>query len=401
MQNAVPPVAFDFQPRTRLVFGVNSVDRTGELAKELGAKRVLIVTDKGLVTAGHAAHVEHSLQKAGLGVVTFDGVRENPTTLDVDRCLVVALKSGVDLIVGLGGGSSMDTAKGCNFLLTNGGRMPDYWGTGKATKPMLPLIAIPTTAGTGSECQSYALIADEGSHQKMACGDPKAAARVAILDPALTVSQPPRVTACTGIDAIAHAVETAVTKKRTPLSLMYSHEALKQLVPGLPRVLKDPLDVEARGRMLLGAALAGMAIENSMLGAAHSAANPLTAHFNVVHGIAVGVMLPHVVRFNAKDAHARHAYAELASAPEIAITRHGHEPAVHALVARLESLLNLAKMPRSLADCGVEKSKIKLLAEEAAQQWTATFNPRAVGVADFVALYEAAFEPRGNGDNGA
>ena len=395
----LPLAAFDSQPRTRLVFGNGAVDRVGELARELGGKCVLVVTDKGLVEAGHATHVEHALQKSGLGVVIFNGVRENPTTLDVDRCLEVARAAGIDLIIGLGGGSSMDTAKGCNFLLTNGGRMHDYWGTGKAPKPMLPLIAIPTTAGTGSECQSYALIADEHTHQKMACGDPKAAARVAILDPALTISQPPRVTACTGIDAIAHAVETAVTRRRNALSVMYSHEAFKLLVPGLPRVIREPLDVDARGRMLLGAALAGTAIENSMLGAAHSAANPLTAHCNVVHGIAVGVMLPHVIRFNAKDAHARHAYAELASAPEIATARHGHESAANALVARIDALLNLAKMPRSLADCGVDRSKIKLLAGEAAKQWTAGFNPRPVAVADFVALYEAAFEPRGDGDD--
>ena len=130
--------------------------------------------------------------------------------------------------------------------------MKDYWGVGKATKPMLPLIAIPTTAGTGSECQSAALIADETTHQKMACLDPKAAARVAMLDPALTLSQPFRVTACTGIDAIAHAVETAVTRKRNPFSLMFSHEAFKLLVPNLPRVLENPGDLDARGRMLLG-----------------------------------------------------------------------------------------------------------------------------------------------------
>src|SRR5207247_582435 len=135
-------------------------------------------------------------------------------------------------------------------------RMQDYWGVGKASRPMLPLIAIPTTAGTGSECQSAALIADETTHQKMACLDPKVAARVAILDPALTVSQPPRVTACTGIDAIAHAVETAVTRKRNPLSVLYSREAFRLTVGSLARVLEDPLDLDARGRMLLGAALA-------------------------------------------------------------------------------------------------------------------------------------------------
>src|SRR5204863_13481 len=152
-------------------------------------------------------------------------------------------------------------------------------------------IAVPTTAGTGSECQSAALIADDQTHQKMACLDPKASARVAILDPALTISQPALVTAHTGVDAIAHAIETAVTSKRNQLSQMFSHEAFKLAVPSLARVLADPKDLEARGRMLLAAALAGTAIENSMLGAAHAAANPLTAHYGMAHGEAVGVLL--------------------------------------------------------------------------------------------------------------
>src|SRR6266566_1396857 len=174
---------FDHQPRTRLIFGVNSVDRVGELARELGAKRVLFVTDAGIVAAGHAERAQLSLKAAGLQIAVFDRARENPTTKCVDDCVAVAASAAIDTIIGLGGGSSMDTAKGCNFLLTNGGRMQDYCGVGKATKPMLPLIAIPTTAGTGSECQSAALIADERTHQKMACLDPKAASRIAILDP--------------------------------------------------------------------------------------------------------------------------------------------------------------------------------------------------------------------------
>ena len=385
-------------PRTRLVFGANTVERVGELAAELGGKRVLLVTDPGLVKVGHAARVQESLTKAGLHVSLFDRAKENPTTKCVDECVAVAAAEKVDLFVGLGGGSSMDTAKGGNFIFTNGGRMQDYWGVGKAKKPMLPLIAIPTTAGTGSECQSAALIADEQTHQKMACLDPKAAARIAILDPALTVSQPHRVTACTGIDAIAHAVETAVTTKRNPLSQMFSREAFRLCVTALPQVLKHPKDLEARGRMLLGAAYAGIAIENSMLGAAHSAANPLTAHFNIVHGQAVGMMLPLVVRFNAANPDALRAYAELASGPELATVKGGLTTALEALLARLESLLNLAGFPRSLAECSVEPAKIKMLAEEAAKQWTASFNPRQIEVADFVGLYEAAFNRRSDGD---
>src|SRR5262245_4142971 len=252
-------IGFDLQPRTRVVFGLNTIERLGQLARELPARRTLLVTDAGIVAAGHAERARRALEAAGIEVILFDGVRENPTTRDVDNCLEVARSADIASIIGLGGGSSIDTAKGCNFLLTNGGRMQDYWGVGKARHPMLPLIAIPTTAGTGSECQSATLIADEQTHVKMACLDPKAAARVALLDPELTVSQPPRVTVCTGVDAIAHAVETAVTKKRNPISAMYSREAFRLAMGGFEQVVKDPLDVEARGRMLLGAAFAGLA----------------------------------------------------------------------------------------------------------------------------------------------
>jgi alcohol dehydrogenase len=154
----------------------------------------------------------------------------------------------------------------------------------------------------------------------------------------------------------------------------------------------NPNDLEARGRMLLGAALAGTAIENSMLGAVHSAANPLTAHFGIVHGQAVGLMLPHVVRFNGSDPAVRQAYAELASAPEIACVSEGHEQAWEALVKRLEQLLNLAGLPASLRECGVIRSAIPVLAAEAAQQWTAGFNPVPIGTEQFAALYEAAFD---------
>jgi alcohol dehydrogenase len=396
MQSSVTPMEktaaqFDFQPRTRLIFGVNAVGRVGEIVREFGAKKVLLVTDPGIAAAGHEQHVLKSLAADGVAAVVFDKVRENPTTRCVDDCLAVAKASGIEAIIGLGGGSSMDTAKGCNFLLTNGGQMKDYWGVGKATKPMLPLVAIPTTSGTGSECQSAALIADEATHQKMACLDPKAAARVAILDPALTISQPARVTACTGIDAIAHAVETAVTKKRNPFSLMFSHEAFKLLAPNFSRVVANPKDLEARGKMLLGAAFAGTAIENSMLGAAHSMANPLTAHYNIIHGQAVGMMLPHVIRFNAENEAARLGYAELASAPEIACVSEGVEQAVEALIREIQALLELAKMPATLSECGVKQKDLPMMAAESAKQWTATFNPRAITEKDFLALYEAAF----------
>jgi alcohol dehydrogenase len=344
---------------------------------------VLLVTDKGLAAAGHPSRAVGFVEAAGLRVTVMDDVHENPTTIDVDRGVAVAKAAGIDLIVGLGGGSSMDTAKGINFILTNGGHMKDYWGVGKATKPMLPLIAIPTTAGTGSECQSFALIADEKTHLKMACGDPKAAAKAAILDPLLTVSQPPRVTACTGIDTLVHSIETAVTKKRTPFSAIYSREAFRLCLGGLERVLRDPQDLEARGMMQLSAAFAGTAIENSMLGAAHAAANPLTARFGVVHGQAVGLMLPAVIAFNARDPLAHERYLELSAAADLG--------PIDEFIAELEVLLDVAKMRENLSQYAIDRAQFPSLAQEAAKQWTAGFNPRLIAAEDFAQLYEEVF----------
>ena len=376
-------------PHLRLVFGNGNVAQTGELARELGATRALLVTDAGIVAAGHAGRVRENLEAAGIGVSVFDRSKENPTTACVEECVAVAKVDAIDFIIGLGGGSSMDTAKGCNFILTNGGAMKDYWGIGKASQPMLPSIMIPTTAGTGSECQSFALIADNATHQKMACGDPKAMAKVAILDPELTLSQPPRVTACTGIDAIAHAVETAVTRKRNETSLKYSRAAFQMMLESFSRVLESPDDLHARGQMLLGAAYAGTAIEHSMLGAAHSAANPLTAHYNVVHGQAVGMMLPHVVRFNAVDETIADGYAALVK--DTAVASSNGTLSAEALAQAMEALLDSANLPRALAQCGVEESQLETLSGEAAQQWTASFNPRDITAADFTGLYQKAF----------
>lgn len=374
-----PTLSFDGAISTRVVFGRDSITQVGRIARDLRAMNVLLVTDAGVVRAGHAARVRGILEKEGLLVTTYADVAENPTTQAVERCVAVARQGGVDLLIGLGGGSSMDVAKGCNFLLTNGGRMEDYWGYGKATKPMLPLIAVPTTAGTGSECQAYALIAHETSHRKMACGDPKAAARVAILDPVLTLTQPRTVAAATGVDALAHAVETAVTKKRNPLSARLSREAYRLGIEHLPIVLQQPEDLDARAAMQLSAAYAGAAIENSMLGAAHSAANPLTARFNLVHGRAVGLMLPHIVRFNAQDAAVAAHYAEI-------------EPGgADVICARLDEVLRIAGLPRTLREAGVPADALPSLAEAAVQEWTARFNPRDVVAADFVRLYEAAY----------
>jgi alcohol dehydrogenase len=272
----------------------------------------------------------------------------------------------------------MDTAKGCNLLLHNGGRMADYRGYGLVKKRTLPFVAVPTTAGTGSECQSYAVVSRDGTHEKMACGDPKLRAQVAILDPELTISQPAKVANLTALDALSHALESAVSSKRNPLSLIYSKEGFRLVASGIEMVLQEAALMEHRANLMLGAAMAGLAIENSMLGAAHAAANPLTAHFNVPHGAAVAAMLPSVLRFNREQAAAAAVYLELSALI--------HEP----LVEWVEQVIALAKLP-DMASYGITEDLIPRLAAEAAQQWTGRFNPRPVGETEFVSLYQDAF----------
>jgi alcohol dehydrogenase len=381
------PTAFDYHALTRVVFGPGTLGRLGDLARELGGTRVLLVTDPGLEAAGHPQRALAALRGAGLETFLFDGVEENPTTRHVEVGVDEARRNRVDLLVAVGGGSSMDCAKGINFLLTNGGEMRDYQGFGKASRPMLPSIGVPTTAGTGSDAQSYALIADEKTHMKMACGDRKAAFRAAVLDPEVTVSQPRGVTAVTGIDALAHAVESYVCTKRNLLSAAYAREAWRLLEGNFETVLRQPTDLEARGAMQVGAHFAGVAIENAMLGACHACANPLTAHYGLTHGIAIGVMLPHVVRFNAEAAGLL--YGDLAH--EVGLLNGDPAAAGNVLARRVEDLLRAAGLPATLSECGVSRGILPVLAEEAAGQWTGRFNPRPVGEPELLQLYEAAF----------
>lgn len=378
-------VPFDFQPRTRVVFAPGALHRVGELARDLNFRRTLLVADGGVRDAGYVAVATRALEVAGIEVHVFSEFGPNPDTAMVAAGSVFAAPLAIDSVVGLGGGSSLDCAKGINFILTNGGRMADYRGYGKTSRPLLPAIGVPTTAGTGSEAQSYAVISDAATHTKMACGDPSAAFRVAILDPELTASAPRHVTAMAGFDAIAHAVETAVTTKRTPLSDLFSHHAWKLLNDAYPRVLLDPSSADARAAMMLGAHYAGMAIEQSMLGAAHACSNPLTARLNITHGLALGILLPHVVRWNA-DA-ARDRYAALLTSPR---RRAKDEDPADQLARRLDDLAAFGNLALKLRDTGVDPALIPELAELAAQQWTGTFNPRPFNAEGAAEIYRAA-----------
>jgi len=376
---------FEFAARTRLVFGPGTLERLGELARDSGFRRTLLVSDPGLARSGHADRAAGILARAGIEVVEFHDFAPEPDSAMVEAGAAAVQAARVDSIVAVGGGSSLDCAKGLNFVLTSGGRMADYRGYGKASAPMLPMIAVPTTAGTGSEAQSYALISDSRTHDKMACGDPRAAFKVAILDPELTVSLPRHVTAATGYDALSHAVESYATTRRNPLSTVFAREAFRLLEAHFERVLDAPTDLEARAAMMLGAHLAGLAIEASMLGATHACANPVSARYGTVHGVAIALLLPHVVRWNGEAA--APLYAELLRAA-------GRDPGADAgaaLADRLEDLAVHAGLPRGLRAAGISRDDLPALADDAAKQWTGQFNPRPFDAAGAVVLYEAAY----------
>lgn len=365
--------SFDFHLRTRIVFGEGALRALGNLAGEMGWRHALLVADPGIAAAGYVDEAADLLREVGVSGTRFHDFDANPDSRMVEAGCKVASAAGIDSIVALGGGSSLDCAKGINLVLAGGGPMRDYRGYSKARGILRPSIGIPTTAGTGSEAQSYAIISDAETHAKMACGDPGIAFRAAILDPALTVSQPRAVTAIAGYDALSHAVESYVTLKRTPISDLFAREAWRLLSSHYERVLEAPADLPARGAMLLGAHYAGVAIEQSMLGATHACANPLTARYGTTHGIAIGVMLPHVVRWNAEAVAER--YRDL----------HPDLPSF------LERLARAGVLPAGLRELGASKADLPALAADAATQWTGTFNPRPFDQSAALDLYEQAY----------
>jgi alcohol dehydrogenase len=381
---ATLPALIDWQPRTRLIFGPGVVARAGVLAAELGLDNVLLVCDEGIVRAGYADTVQELLERERIDVSRFSDFSENPDGDQAAAAAAIVKAGGIQGIVALGGGSSLDCAKGANFLQADGGQIADFRGYGKVRGTMLPMIGIPTTAGTGSDAQSYAVLSDARTHVKMACGDPGAAFKVALLDPVLTCSQPPAVTASSGYDALSHAIEAFVTTARSPLSQTFAREAWRLIRGQLGRVLREPDHIEARGAMLLGSHLAGLAIEHSMLGAAHACANPLTAQFDVTHGVAVSLMLPHVVRWNAESVGPL--YADLLDGTGSADALAGER-----LAGELEQVAASCGFPLSLSDAGVREDSLPALAEAAAAQWTGGFNPRPVTRESALALYRAAW----------
>jgi alcohol dehydrogenase len=356
-----------------VVFGAGEFSRLGEVARELGGTRCLLVADPGMLDAGYAQEATRSLKARRMGVHGFHEFKPNPDSNMAEAGAAFAAPLNIDLIVALGGGSSLECAKAINFVVTNGGHLRDYRGYGKAGRPMLPMIAVPTTAGTGTEALTTATLRDSETGTRMICGDAKAAYRVAILDPKLTLTQPAAVAAANGFDALSHALESLVTTRRTAISESFARSAWSLIESGLERVTKNPADVEARGAVFLGAHFAGVAVENSGLGAAHACAYPLTDLCGISHGAAIALVLRRVVEWNQQAAGMR--YDEIHSG----------------LIERLRVLAEMAGLPANLRDAGVSEETIPRLAEDAATQWTGKFNPRAFDAAGALEIYRMAY----------
>lgn len=394
-----------------------ALDSLGEVARAYGFARPLVTSDSGIADAGILDRALRSLAESGIRAAAFTDIGENPSESEVERGREAARRAGADSLIGLGGGSSLDVAKGVGFLLAGGGRMEDYRGYDRVGAPLPPMIGAPTTAGTGSEAQSYALISRDRDHRKLACGAPSALFRAVIHDPALLPSAPLEVRAAAGFDALAHAVETAVSTRRTEASAALSRSAFALLASSFPKVVRaggaanglpsaGAAEEDLGGsshwaRMQRGAFFAGAAIERSMLGAAHALANPLTRIYGLSHGRALARTLPAVVRWNAEVEEADAAYAGLLAVGAVARTGGtagvpnggSREGAGDTLAAWIEE----AAAAGGLLEGGLEdegdrfpESAVAALAAEAAEEWTGRFNPRPFAEESARTLYRAA-----------
>lgn len=384
----INPFEFRTVPSMEVAWG--GTQRLGEIVSgRFAAQKALLVTDAGLVKAGLIAPIAANLQAAGFSVVIFDKVVADPPESVLFECVDAAKQAGVDIVIGLGGGSSLDIAKLVAVLLNTKQPLKEMYGIGKVEGSRLPLVLVPTTAGTGSEVTNISIITT-GETTKMGVVSPQLYADFVLLDAELTVGLPQVHTAATGIDAMVHAIEAYTGRhKKNPLSDALAREALRLLGSNLIAACKDGSDRAAREGMLLGAMLAGQAFANSPVGAVHALAYPLGGHYHVPHGLSNALMLGPVLRFNAKAAAAL--YAELADVLGVPGTGDAASRS-EAFVEHMQKLMDESGAPRRLRDVGVTDNSLTMLASDAMKQTRLLINnPVEVREEDALALYREAF----------
>jgi alcohol dehydrogenase class IV len=382
---------FTFQVPSNILFEPGASAKLPDLVAEFGAKRILLVTDRGVRQAGLTARAEEALARAGCELIVFEDVLADPPSSVIESAVALCRQSGAELVLSIGGGSALDTAKLVAYLARSDERLDDIYGVGLAKRPRLPLLLVPTTAGTGSEVTPIAIVTTPTTEKKGVVS-PKLLPDWAILDPELTLGLPPHVTAATGIDAMVHAIEAYTSRhKKNPLSDQLARQALALLSANIRTVCTDGANLEARSAMLLGSMLAGMAFANAPVAAVHALAYPIGAIFHVPHGLSNALVLMGVMRFNLS--HAETHYAELAPILDPGARDCPPAAAAGLFVEALAAICRDCGVPASLAEVGVAEGDLERLAEDAMKQTRLLVNnPREVTYADAYAIYSEALD---------
>jgi alcohol dehydrogenase class IV len=379
-----------FRTTKRILFGVGSVEKIGTEAQLLKAKKVLIITDPGVIQVGLLESVEKSLQSVNLPFVIFDGVEPDPRIEVVEKSVEKAKKEGIDLIIGFGGGSSLDIAKVTSIMITNTGKIDSFFGIDLVPNPGVPVILIPTTAGTGSEVTPIAILSDTKEKLKKGIVSPTLFPEVAILDPKLTIGLPPSVTAFTGMDALTHAIEAYYSINATDITDLLAFKAMELLSKNLRMAYAHGENLAARSCVLEGSLLAGIAFANAGVGAVHAFAYPLGGEFHLAHGLTNTLMLPYVMRYNILGC--PYKFAQMAKAFGEKVEGISELVGAEIAVRFVERLSDDIRVPRRLRDVGIPEDAIPRLAE-AAMKVTRLLanNPRKVTLEDAVAIYKFAY----------
>jgi alcohol dehydrogenase len=379
-----------FRTTRRILFGLGAVEKLGPEAQLLKAKKALIITDPGVIQAGLLESVEKSLQSVGLPFVIFDGVEPDPRIEVVEKSIEKAKKEGIDLIIGFGGGSSLDIAKVTSILITNSGKIDSFFGVDLVPNSGAPVILIPTTAGTGSEVTPIAILSDTKEKLKKGIVSPTLFPEVAIVDPKLTIGLPPSVTAFTGMDALTHAIEAYYSINATNLSDLFALKAMELLSKNLRMAYAHGENLAARTNMMEGSLLAGIAFANAGVGAVHAFAYPLGGEFHLAHGLTNTLILPYVMRYNILGCPDK--FAQMAKTFGEKVERLSELDGAEAAVKFVERLYEDLRVPRRLRDVGIPENAIPRLAE-AAMKVTRLLanNPRKIILEDAVAIYKSAY----------
>jgi len=378
-----------FSTTPRIVMGAGAIKTIGTEARGRGAKRILVVTDKGVIGAGLLKPVEDALKAAKIKYAVFDKVEPDPRYEIVAECMEMAKKVRAQMLVGIGGGSPMDIAKTTAVMLTNKGPIGAYFGVNLVPKPGLPTILVPTTAGTGSEVTPIAILSDEGEKLKKGIVSPYLYATIGILDPELTTGLPPHVTAATGMDALIHAIEAFTSINATSITDMFNLKAMQLIYRNIRIAYAKGDNIEARSAMMEGALLAGIGFANAGVTAVHAFAYPIGAEFHIPHGVANSLMLPHVIRFNVLGNLDK--FAQLAKPFGIPVEGLDNMQIVDKVIAAIDRLTDDIKVPRHLADFGVKEKDIPMLAEGALKSVRLLVNnPRNLTLDDAKNIFKAA-----------